>query len=307
MTRTPPRTTPRRRSPTLALCSVAAGIMAGCVTPPMGSVAVNDAEQKQLNEWGRAAFDQAEYERAAELFAESLSRAQLRDDDDAIRDAAFNLAASKGRLRQYADAREVLRRAHVAIVARPDDLNADCMLLDGYLAYRLGELEEARRITRLGLNRPGDLRSAFYLLEAYLGCAAGDAAAARASLGKAPIAPGDLRLIAERAWINAEIAMLEGRPAEGARDFDQAAGAYRRIGHYVGMAESLAAASRAYDAAGDQASAANRWLRAGRSAKLQAFPEADDWLRQAIEAARAVHDEALAAEAAAWLEPPPGK
>ena len=61
----------------------------------------------------------------------------------------------------------------------------------------------------------------------------------------------------------------------------------------------LAAAARAYDADGDRAAAANRWFRAGRSAKLQQFPEADDWLRQATVPVRRVD----AAEAPTPSEP----
>jgi tetratricopeptide (TPR) repeat protein len=286
---------------------VAVGISAGCVAPPIGSVVVDDVEQKQLNEWGRGAFDQADYERAAALFEESLARAALRDDAVAIQDAAFNLAASKARMRQYAEAREVLRRAHVAIIANPDQLSPDGLLLDGYLAYKLDDLVAARECLRRGLRQPGNLRSAFHVLEAYIRCAEGDVDAARASLRTAQFPPDDRRLVAEKARVLAKIAEREQRYADAVVRYDEAVTVYRAIGHYVAMAESLAAAANAADEAGDRGGAARRWFRAGRSGELQGFPEADDWLRRAIAAAQAASDEAIAEEAAGLLESPPPK
>lgn len=97
--------------------------------------------------------------------------------------------------------------------------------------------------------------------------------------------------------------MLENDPLYAAAAFDREADLHRAALHYTAMSDALGRAGAAYAAGGVWAVAANRFLRAGRSAPLQgADADAVYWLERAIAAARTGDVSALAEQAEERLQ-----
>ena len=87
------------------------------------------------------------------------------------------------------------------------------------------------------------------------------------------------QLLAERAELAGCIQFQEGAFQNAAKSFDEAVELHRKALHYALMAEALARAAAAYQQSGETGKAANRFLRAGRSAQLQEMAEkAIQWL-----------------------------
>jgi tetratricopeptide (TPR) repeat protein len=293
------------RSVLTGALSILLGV-AGCSDWTYDAVVHDDREQSLLDKSARVAFDFADYERAADLYRESLQRAYLRDDAEAIASSAFNLSASLSRLGRFEEARLALKDAYAASAILSEEPPADVLLLDARLARKLGMVEESSRLAEAAAKAKGAenaaLETSILILKAILACDANDAASAQSLLSKIPPRSGSPRDRAESDRVRGRIAMLKNEPGRAAEPFDLAAKQYRSMGHYAAMAEVLADAGEAYGRHGDPENAANRYLRAGRSAELQSLEQAPVWLERALEIAEAANLKDIADEARTRIE-----
>ena len=93
------------------------------------------------------------------------------------------------------------------------------------------------------------------------------------------------------------IAMKQGRLQTAAGLFDKEAAFRRKASQYALMAEALARGGLAHGQSGEPEKAANRFLRAGRSAQLQGMAEeAVKWLTRAAENAGIAGNDAILKE-----------
>lgn len=259
-----------------------------------------DDQQMRLEEAAQNAFEAGDYERAEHLLLDSLQRAYLRDDAETAAEAAYLLAACRARRGDYDLARAALRDARREVASSSPTRRGEIALLEAKIASRQGETAEADRLIAeaLAAAPPPALAAHLLLLRGEVACERGDAAAARAALRQAGTSAATE---AARRRLEGRIARLEGDPGAAAAAFDAEAELQRAALQYDAMAEALARAAAAYAAGDDWLAAADRYLRAGRSGKLQGLVESTAWLTEAAAAAERAGDASLAAEARRWL------
>lgn len=172
---------------------------------------------------------------------------------------------------------------------------AETYLIEAELDRRLGRVDAGIVAGRTALHLYDDsgsneARSEGHLLLAEIYCATGrtaeaqqEAASAKALLRKSE----SLRHRAALAEVDGTILLSQGKPGPAAGQFDAAADLYRKDGSYVEMSEAVHRAGLAYDAAGDDAAASDRFFRSARSLLSSGLrSEAEPVVRKALAAAR---------------------
>jgi tetratricopeptide (TPR) repeat protein len=283
----------------LAACIL---LLGRCQTAPVERSAEGADERfQQFNSAARTAFHQGSIPQAERLYQESLNRAYIRDDLPAIVDAKYNLAVCRLRLGRYADALETIQSARHTATDDPDVFTAELWLLEAQILFRMGRVDDAWSLSEQWLaakgNRSPDNSAMMHALRGRIACRKFDIQRARAELAAMGNVTGDL-LLAEQAELSGCIA-LQGEDWQSAiRAFEEETSLRRRALHYKGMAEGLARAGLALEKQGDLGRAADRYLRAGRSAQLQDMhEEARTWLTRALTLASRVGDREVAREA----------
>jgi tetratricopeptide (TPR) repeat protein len=249
-----------------------------------------DERLEQLNNSARAAFRQGAVSQAEKLYERVLERAYIRDDLPAIVDAKYNLGVCRLRLRRYESALATALRAERDAIGIGDQPLADILLMEGQILYRMGKEDDAWHIVEKLVKEiqfiPHETSAMLHALRGRIACNRGDIHTAREELRAMGEVDAD-QLLAERAELIGCIAIKEGTFQKATRAFDDAATFHRKALHYGLMAEALARAGTAYEQSGEIVTAANRYLRAGRSAQLQEMAEeAIRWLTLASELAR---------------------
>jgi len=249
-----------------------------------------DERLEQLNNSARSAFRLGAVGQAEKLYERVLNRAYIRDDLQAIVDAKYNLGVCRLRLRHYDSALATALSAERDAVGIGDRPLADILLLEAQILYRMGMEDDAwdiseRLMKEIRLIRQ-EISAMLHGLRGRIACTRGDIPKAREELGAMGEVNSD-RLLAERAELIGCIQFQEGAFQTAAGAFDEAVSFHRKSLHYALMAEALARAGKAYEQGGEVETAADRFLRAGRSAQLQEMAEeAVQWLTLASALAR---------------------
>ncbi len=231
-------------------CLVLIALLAGCSSPPKGPP--DDAALARLGHAGDIAFNLEKPAQAAEQYRAALQRARTRDDAAAIADAGFNLATAQLRAGQTQAALETAHQLQ-AELARRGILDPAFDLVIATALFRLNDLAAADE-TAATLTASGDpaMANAAWFLRGLIA----DTKADRPGLEKAA---GSLTKTADAA----DIDELQARIAHDPALAMHAADVRRTALDYRGMARCLALAAQ-YTR--DPASAADLYLRAGRSA-----------------------------------------
>ena len=258
-------------------------LLAGCSSPPGGPP--DDAALTRLGHAGTIAFNLEQPAQAVEQYRGALARARTRDDAAAIADAGFNLATAQLRAGQPQAALDTAHELQ-AELGRRGITDPAFGLIAATALFRLNDLAAADA-TATGLTGSTDpaLANRAWFLRGLIA----DTKADRPGLQKAA---GSLTRTADLA----DTAELQARLAHDPDLALHAADLRRTALDYRGMARCLALAARFTP---ETASAADLYLRAGRSAAAQGEAvEARIWLTAARDQAtdallRQEADEAL--------------
>ena len=244
-------------------------IGAGCSTPP--KVVRTDPEIERNVAVARGAYAAGSAEKAASYYQKALQRARVMDSPSEIARNAYNLAACLAALHSYDAAQACLDEARLEF-KRAGIPCRELPLLEAKIARAQGRSQEAAAIARAEQKQPNDPNDAiciqWRLLLADLLCDQDQAAAADVEL--AAINPKQLKasgtdIRAETALTRARVQMLKRNPQKAALQYDIAAGYWQEAGRYSDMAGALQQAGRAYEDAGNNSTAVDRYYRAARS------------------------------------------
>jgi len=241
-------------------------IGAGCSTPP--KIARTDPEIERNVAVAHGAYAAGSAEKAAIYYQKALQRARVMDAPSEIARNAYNLAACLAAIRSYDAARACLDEARLEFL-RAGTPCPELSLLEANIARAQGRYQEAMSLARVELKKNNDaIRVQWQLLLAELMCDQGQVVEADAEL--ALIGPKQLKasgneIQAEAALTRARIQMLKKNPQAAAPQYDLAAGYWQAAGRYSEMAIALDQAGRAYEDAGNNPSAADRYYRSARS------------------------------------------
>ena len=273
----------------------------GCGTTPKKSTEPeSDQKLEAANRLARFAFENEEYQQAADLYRRALERAHVRDDAAAILDARYNIAVCLLELERYAEALAAVHQTKEEMAFRGLQLPPEIDLLEATILYRRGHLDDAWRATQKILaNRNIEsplIYAKTYFLRGLISSHRKDVAGmqdAINSMGQP-----------QNAIVKSDLSELRGRLAMAENKWDQAVGhldeaaVYRRANFdYRRMAMTQALSAEASEKAGKTGAAASRYFQAGRSAALRGDQaNARLWLTQAARLFQQLGNEALAAE-----------
>jgi tetratricopeptide (TPR) repeat protein len=254
-------------------------------------------------EAGKIAFGLERPEVAVAQFHAALIQAQARDDPTAIVELSFNLAVAQLKANQPQDALESTREASAELRRRGRTPSLSLMLAEATALYRLGRFDDADVVAaQVEAAKDGETASGASFLRGLIADESGDEAGLRDALARLSNADEPLRL-ADRLELQARLA-LKTNDLGGARAAAQKAAEIRQETlDYRGMARALALAGKAAELSGDNETAADLYLRAGRSAAIQQDAEtARPWLQRVVELTRSADTAAAATRAMAGLQ-----
>ena len=289
------------------LLAVAILVWSGCgSSPQVQEKPAGDESLERLNQAARQAFDRGRFQQAASIYRQALERALVRDDANAVVDAQYNLAVCLMRLDAHAEAQHLIDQAETELSISDQRRLADLLLLKALLYYKTARPDDAWEVTRqiLSMNHQTapDVPSRTHFLRGLIAGERGDMSQLRdeiTALGNPdnPILRGDLM------ELNGHLAMGEQNWDAAVKAFDGAASLRREALDYPAMAKVLALAAEASNKAGNPTAAAQRFLRAGRSAALQEnYKAARLWLARAERLSAEAGEDRIAHEARFYLE-----
>ena len=244
-------------------------VLVGCSgSAPDPTAPVADVTLQRETTAGRLAYEMERDEEAVTQYRAALTRAQERDDLEAIGDIGYNLTVVELRAnapdRALADARatraELERRG---VMPFPALLLAEATAL--YRAGALVEADQAAQPIQRAVDADAAARATF--LRGLIADERGDEAGLSAAvevLAAAKTQP----LEGDFAELAARLALRRSDPVRARHDAARAAELRQEALDYRGLARALAVEGVAAERAGDQA-AADLFLRAGRSAAAQ--------------------------------------
>ena len=232
---------------------------------------------------GQLAFELERNEEAAAQYRTALSRAQARDDPDAIGDTGYNLAVVELRANAPEKALADARATRIELERRGSKPFPALLLAEATALYRTGAAAEADRAAQhIQQSEDADAVARATFLRGLIADDRGDAAglaAAADALTTAKTPPFE----ADSAELSARLALRRGDPVRAREQAAHAAGLRQATLDYRGLARALAIEGVAVERAGDKIAAADLFLRAGRSAAAQGDKtSARDWLRRAM-------------------------
>ena len=275
-------------------------------SPQVQEQAAGDPGLERLNQAARQAFDRGRITQAASLYRRALERALVRDDTKAVVDAQYNLALCLARWGAHDEALRHIGQAETELSISDQHRLADLLLLKALLYYKTARPDDAWEVTRQILSMAHqtapDVRSRTHYLRGLIAAERGDMGQLRdeiAALGN----PGNPILRGDLMELNGHLAMGEQNWDAAVKAFDGAASLRRETLDYATMARVLALAAEASSKAGNATAAAQRFLRAGRSAGLQEdYKAARLWLGHAERLAAEAGEDEIAHEARLYLE-----
>jgi hypothetical protein len=276
-------------------------LLAGCSAAPPEPAAPVDQELMSGWQLARYAFEERQYDQAAQLYARVLERAYARDDLGAIGDVGYELAVVRLRQLDPAAAAAQARQTRDELRRRGDEPFAELYLVEAVALYEMGEemyagarADEAIALAS-GPGEPVAMRAWF--LKGRIAADHGDDAGVRnalAALGRS----SNPELDADRLELTGRLELLEERPADALPELRASADLRREVEDYLGMARVLALAGEAAERADLTADAADLYFRAGRSAEVEgAFADARRWLGAAARLAETAGQNEILAQA----------
>jgi tetratricopeptide (TPR) repeat protein len=278
-------------------------LLAGCsaASPPPEPPAPVDQELMSGWRLARYAFEEGQYDQAAQMYARVLERAYARDDLGAIGDVGYELAVVRLRQLDPAAAAAQARRTRDELRRRGNEPFAELYLVEAVALYEQGKevgavarAEEAIELAA-GPGEPVAMRAWF--LKGRIAADGADTAGvgrALAALGRSP----NPELQADRLELTGRLELLQGRPERALAAFRSSADLRRDAEDYLGMARVLALAGEAAERAGLSADAADLYFRAGRSAEVERdVANARRWLGAAARLAETTGQAAIRTEA----------
>jgi tetratricopeptide (TPR) repeat protein len=294
------------RRPPLALAGLI--LLAGCAAAAPSPEPAAPVDQELMSGWqlARYAFEERQYDQAAQVYARVLERAYARDDLGAIGDVGYELAVVRLRQLDPAAAAAQARQTRDELRRRGDEPFAELYLVEAVALYEMGEEVDAgaRADRAIALaSRPREpVAMRAWFLKGRIAADHGDAGGisqAIAALGRSP----NPELAADRLELSGRLDLLEGRPERALPTFRDSADLRRDAGDYLGMARVLALAGEAAERAGLSTDAADLYFRAGRSAEVERdLGNARRWLGAAARLATTTGQAAILAEANDRLE-----
>jgi hypothetical protein len=253
----------------------------GGSAPDTGAPPTDEMLQRQTHA-GQLAFELERNEEAAAQYRTALSRAQARDDPDAIGDTGYDLAVAELRANAPDKALADARATRIELERRGAKPFPALLLAEATALYRTGAAAEADRAAQLverGEDADAVARATFLrgLIADDRGDEEGLATAADA-LTRTKTPPFE----ADSAELSARLALLRSDPSQARQQAARAAELRQTTLDYRGLARALAIEGAAAERTGDKIVAADLFLRAGRSAAAQDDKKsASVWLRRA--------------------------
>jgi hypothetical protein len=258
-------------------------LLAACASRPPDPGPPQDEVLQRAAEAAQGALELDQPEAAARLYARALSRARERDDAAAIDAMGFGQATAALAAGDAAGALAVAQEVRDGLARRGRGASAGLLLAEATARFRLGQLDEAARLSRFVTARreaPEAARRAWFLLGLVAG-ARGDlagVAAARDALGE----PAEPAFRADAVELEAVAGLLRNDAGFAAARAETAAALRQAAIDYRGLSRALALQGAALARLGDRDRAADLLLRAGRSAAERGeAPDARLWLAEA--------------------------
>ena len=253
----------------------------GGPAPDAGAPPIDEMLQRQTHA-GQLAFELERNEEAAAQYRTALSRAQARDDPDAIGDTGYNLAVAELRANAPDKALADARATRIELERRGSKPFPALLLAEATALYRTGAAAEADRAAqRIQQSEDADAVARATFLRGLIADDRGDEAGlatAADALTKAQKPPFE----ADSAELSARLALLRSYPSQARQHAARAAELRQTTLDYRGLARALAIEGAAAERTGDKIVAADLFLRAGRSAAAQDDKKsATAWLRRA--------------------------
>jgi hypothetical protein len=246
-----------------------------------------DEASQRDQEAGQLALSLDRPQEAAANYRSALRRAQTRDDLPAIGDYGYDLIVALLRANDPAAARAVAVGVRAELARRGAAPFPAFDLAEATALYRAGARAQADAMAAHVERRddPQAARQAAFL-RGLIADETGDAAGLAAALRRIGPITGDTDQTgaADAAELTARLDLTRRQLPQAQAAALRAADLRRTLSDYRGMARALALAARAASEAGDSDSAADLYLRAGRSEADQGDPVlARIWLTQAFE------------------------
>jgi tetratricopeptide (TPR) repeat protein len=262
-------------------------LVAGCGGATRPSAPPEPLDQELMSSWrlARFAFEQKQYDQAADLYARVLERAYARDDLQAIGDVGYELAIVRLRQRDPRAAAEQAMHTREELRRRGAAPFAELYLVEAVALYEAGDRAGAEVMADQALDlapAPGDpLVARALFLRGRIAADRADAAGVSRAVDQLGDSQ-DAELRADRLELLGRLNVLQGRPASALPAFRQSADLRREVEDYIGMARVLALAGEVARSTGRAAEAADLYFRAGRSAELEGNrADARRWLDSA--------------------------
>ena len=236
---------------------------------------------------GQLALASEHPNQAVDQFREGLERARIRDDAEAIGDLSFDLAVAQLRSNQPTAALATARATQAELIRRGTVPIMALKLAEAIALYRIGLLNEADAAAgQVEASGGAEIRARASFLRGLIADDYGDAVALERALRAIPVALGPEQQ-ADAAELSARLALRQGDNVRARAEAERAVNLRRDLRDYHSLARGLALSAHAAERAGDIATAADLYLRAGRSALAQHDKgSAMRWLRQAIALSR---------------------
>jgi tetratricopeptide (TPR) repeat protein len=284
-------------------------LLVACASPPPTPPAPIPPLREKLGEQNRialTAFESGRFEQAADIYDQALTTATAMDDSAAIVDAHYNRAVSLMLAEKYPQARLSIHRAEDELSRVGRTPPPELTLLSATLAYRVGDDATAWTLTTVltGSAAPNQIQVAnrAWFLRGLLANRRDDNPELNLAIEVLRASPNSSTR-ADRLELEGYRAAAAGDSVAAVVAFDQASRARNEIGDYRGMSRSLVAAAEVLEEAGRKLEAADRYLRAGRSAASRgSMANARVWLESAEKLAGEADAPGIAAEARMQLQ-----
>jgi tetratricopeptide (TPR) repeat protein len=287
--------------PRTALASLI--MLAGCTAAAPTQPPSTSVDDDLMSGWSlaRFAFEERQYDQAAELYARVLERAYARDDLSAIGDAGYELAVVRLRQLDASGAADQARQTRDELRRRGQQPFAELYLVEAVALYEMAEPADAEAMADQAIAlapEPGDAvaKRAWFLNGRIAADRDDEAGVARALAALGQSQNPELR--ADRLELIGRLDLLENRPDHALPTLRTSADLRRDAEDYLGMARVLALAGAAAEAAGQTPEAADLYFRAGRSAEVEGrSADARRWLGAAARLAQTTGQEEILSQA----------
>ena len=260
-----------------------AALLAGCGGSNPPPAPPQDQTLKRDTSAGDLAYSLERPEEAVAQYKSALTRAQERDDLDAIGDLGFDLSVAELRADDPNDALAVARSTREELERRGKIPFPALLLAEATALYRLGRLDEAgATASRAETGGDAQTTARAIFLRGMIADQHSNTDALAAAVAALP--PSDTpSLQADASELAARLALRRSDGARTVTEAERAAALRQEAIDYRGLARALALAGEGAKLSGDNPAAAGFFFRAGRSAAAQHdTASARPWLEQAV-------------------------